>query len=248
MLKAENPNKLYELCRMLKLHGGTGCLISGGSLKDGSVPLYDFIPVIKQVREELGLKVLVHTGLPHPETVKALADVGVDGILIDIIGSDETIRDVYNLDRRVEDFEESLAMLERYRLPTIPHLVVGLHYGRLLGEAEALKIISRYEIKALVIVVLMPFQGTDMEDIRPPSPYTVARIMAAARLILRDKPILLGCARPRGPYRSIIDVLGVKAGVNGIAYPSMEGYHAARDMGLEVELHEECCSLIWKYC
>ncbi len=199
MLEARSPSSLYELCRRVKLRGGGGCLISGGCLSRGEVPLRGFISTLRRVKEELGLRVVIHTGLPSPETVEALAEVGVDGVLLDVIGSDETFKVVYNLDRGVGDLEEALRLLESHGLPVIPHLVVGLHYGRLLGEAEALKMISRFDVKALVIVVLMPLEGTDMEGVEPPSPLTVARIITAARL-------LLGCARPRGRYKSALDV------------------------------------------
>ena len=140
-----------------------------------------------------------------------------------------------------------MRLLEKHGIPTIPHLVVGLHYGRLLGEAEALRIVSRHDVKAFVIVVLMPLQGTDMEQVSPPPPNVVIRIIVAARLILEDKPLLLGCARPRGTYRAMLDPLAVRAGVNGIAYPSVEAYRTARDVRLDTEFHEECCSLIWRY-
>ena len=173
-------------------------MISGGSLRDGSVPLRPFIPVIKRVKEELGLKILVHTGIPHDETIKALADTGIDGVLLDVIGSDDTIREVHNLNRKVEDLDRALTLLEEHGIPVIPHIVVGLHYGILRGEKKAMEIVSKHGVAALVIVVLMPLPGTDMEKVNPPHSIAVARLIAAAGLIKEDTPLLLECARLGG--------------------------------------------------
>ena len=49
---------------------------------------------MKTIREELGLPVLVHTGLVHPSTAKGLAWAGVDCVMLDIIGHADTIREV----------------------------------------------------------------------------------------------------------------------------------------------------------
>ena len=47
-----------------------------------------------------------------------------------------------------------------------PHIVVGLHYGRVLGEANALDIVSRYPVEALVLVVVMPFYAAPASSTR----------------------------------------------------------------------------------
>jgi len=246
MIPIKNPDDLLKVCLKIKKHGGKGCLISGGSIKDGSVPLMKFIPAIKRVKEELGLRVVIHTGLISPKMAEALATVDVDGVMLDIIGSNETIRKVYHLDRSVEDFEYSLILLEQNGIPTIPHIVVGLHFGKLKGEKEALKIVARRRIAALVIVVFMPLRGTPMENIDPPSPIVVSKVMLAARFLMPNTPLLLGCACPRGPYKASVDVLSIRAGVNGIAYPSEEAYNLATKLGLKVKIYDECCSLLWK--
>mgnify|MGYP006148798749 CR=1 FL=1 len=58
----------------------------------------------------------------------------MDTAMMDVIGSDETIREVYHLDRPVDDFESTLAALCSTRMQVVPHIVIGLHYGRILGE------------------------------------------------------------------------------------------------------------------
>ena len=73
-----------------------------------------------------------------------MESAGVDTAMMDVIGAEETIREVYHLDRPVEDFEATLAALCATRMEVVPHIVIGLHYGRILGEARALDICARH--------------------------------------------------------------------------------------------------------
>ena len=189
---------------------------------------------------------MVHTGILKSEFVEELAAAEVDGVMMDIIGSNDTIREVYNLRATVEDYDKSLSLLDEWNIPAIPHIVVGLHYGKLRGEARALEIVSKHDIKALVIVVLTPLPGTPMEHVKPPKPLDVARVMLAARILMPKIPLLLGCISPRGLYRIALEALCIKAGVNGIAYPSAEAFSIARRQGFRVKINETCCSLIWE--
>ncbi len=247
MIPATTPEELLKVCTKIKRSGGKGCLISGGSLSDGSVPLMEFIPTIKRVKQDLGLRIVIHTGLVDASLAKALADTGVDAAMIDIIGSNDTIRKVSHLSGDVHSFDRSLALLEQSNIPTVPHIVVGIHYGKLKGERLALEIISKHQPAAIVIVALMPQEHTEMERIDPPLPLDVARVILASRLLMPYTPLLLGCARPRGANKVETDILGIRAGVNGIAYPSEEAYGFAKSLGLNIKFHEECCSLLWQH-
>jgi uncharacterized radical SAM superfamily protein len=71
MNSALTPEKLFELGLKLKKNGAKGCLVSGGCLTDGSVPLDDFVPELERFKRELGLTVFVHTGVKQ-ETAIAL--------------------------------------------------------------------------------------------------------------------------------------------------------------------------------
>ena len=246
MIPAPTPKKLFEICAEIKERGGKGCLISGGSMKDGSVPLIDFVSTIKRVKKELGLDVVVHTGIVYPELAKALAGADVDAALIDVIGSNESIRGIYHLNLTVDAFDRSLSLLERNRIPVVPHVVVGIHYGKLKGEQRALQIVSKHRPAALIVVALMPLSQTPMEHVAPPSPLDVARVILAARFMVPEAPLILGCVRPGGEHKSETDVLAIRAGVSGIAYPSEEGYNFAREVGLDIKFSVECCSLVYK--
>ena len=246
MIPATTPQELYDVCVEIRERGSRGCLISGGSLRDGSVPLMDFVPTIRRIKQNLGLKVVVHTGLIYPPLAVALAEANVDAAMIDVIGSKDTIKEVYHLDHDTDSFDHSLSLLEQQNIPTVPHIVVGIHYGKLKGEREALAMILMHRPAAIVVVALMPLAHTPLEQVMPPSPQEIARVVLAARLSMPSTPLLLGCARPRGTHKVETDILAIKAGVNGIAYPSEEVCNFARDLGLGFGFQQQCCSLLWQ--
>jgi uncharacterized radical SAM superfamily protein len=245
MYPATSPEKLFELCEKLKRNNALGCLISGGCLPDGSVPLRKFVNTIGKIKRELGLTVLVHTGVIDFGTAEALKKVGIDSALIDIIGSDETIREIYNLNVTVEDYENSLKALRKAGIAFVPHVIVGLHYGKLKGELNALEIISKYTPSALVIIAFIPIYGTEMATIQPPKPLDIAKVITVARLMFPNTPIVLGCMRPKGKQRIETDVLAIKAGVNAIAFPTEEAIKFAKKQGYETVFSSMCCSQIY---
>ncbi|MFQ6124900.1 MAG: radical SAM protein [Candidatus Heimdallarchaeota archaeon] len=246
MIPAKTPETLLKIVERIKEEGGQGCLISGGAKKDGSVPLGKFTSVIKKAKEEFSLKIVVHTGLVVPDLVEKLADIGIDAVMLDVVGSEETIRDVFRLKKGKEDYERSLELLHQAKIPTVPHIVVGLHYGKIKGEPYALQMVSKYKPAAVVIVALMPLEGTEMEHVAPPSPLEITRIVLSARLLMPQTPLILGCARPLGAHKERTDRLSIDAGLNGIAYPSETGVDYALKRGLNVDFSPVCCSLMFQ--
>ena len=148
-----------------------------------------------------------------------MESAGVDTAMMDVIGAEETINQVYHLDRPVADFEETLAALCATSMEVVPHIVIGLHYGKILGEANALDIIARHSVHALVLVVIMPFYAKEGTFVTPETD-DVGRIFFEARERLSDKQVLLGCARPPGMHKRITDAYAVMAGLDGIAFPA----------------------------
>lgn len=246
MYEAQDPESLYSLALKLKDRGCKGLLVSGGAGIDGSVPLTEFAPTMARLKRELGLKMAVHTGLVDEEMADALSEACIDSAMVDIIGSDETVREVYHLKASVADYENSLKNLVDRGVKVAPHVVVGLHYGKILGEYTALEIISRYNIAALVLVILTPMCNTPMVEVVPPSIEEMKSIFAAARRLCPSTPILLGCARPGGKYRLQLDRLALDMGINGIAYPAEGLVQYASEKGLNPVFSEYCCSFIFE--
>ena len=245
MHPANTPEKLFALALKLKQHGALGCLLSGGCLPDGSVPLKQFIPTIEKIKRELGLTVFVHTGVIDSATAKALENAGVDAALIDIIGSDETIKKIYNLNVTAKDYANSLKALQKAGLNFAPHVIVGLHDGELEGEFHALKMISSVEPSALVVIAFMPIRGTAMAEVKPPQPADIAKVTATARLMFPRTPLVLGCMRPKGKHRTETDVLALKAGADAIAFPCEEAVRYAENQGYKLSFSSQCCAQIF---
>jgi uncharacterized radical SAM superfamily protein len=246
MRAAETPERLLALCAELKRKGALGCLISGGCLPNGSVPLEKFIPTIARIKSELALTVFVHTGIVNSAVAEKLRHAGADAALIDVIGSDETIREICDLNVTVRDYEDSLKALHQAGLDFVPHVIVGLHHGELKGELAALSMIARHQPSAVVIIAFMPIRGTAMANTKPPAPKAIAKVAATARLLFPETPLVLGCMRPKGRHRGETDVLALKAGVDGIAFPSEEAVRFAENHGYETVFSSFCCAQIYK--
>jgi hypothetical protein len=123
-----------------------------------------------------------------------------------------------------------------------PHIVIGLHYGRILGEADALDMVSRYSVTALVLVVIMPFYAKP-GTFATPATTDVGRIFLAARERLPDRQVLLGCARPPGMHKRVTDAYAIMAGLDGIAFPADGAVSVAHTIGRPFEQAHSCCSI-----
>ncbi len=247
MIPAETPDRLWKVCEDLRSQGVTGILISGGSNRDGIVELHPFLNTMRRVREELGMIVTCHVGLVDRGLAEGLREAGVDAVLLDIIGDDETIARVYKLPHRsVRDYYDSLKNLKEAGLRIVPHVIIGLHYGKIKGEFRALDMIADHDPDALVLVVVMPYYGkANFQLLPPPKPEEGAEVVLYARKLMPSVPIMIGCARPAGPDRVKFDVYSLLAGVNGIAFPAEGVVTYSKEIGLEPVLSPSCCSTVF---
>ena len=193
MIPATNPEMLDRKVRdLILLQDLQGFLLSGGSNRRNEIRYERYYPVIEKLKREFPhLKIAIHTALTDEKGARSMESAGVDTAMMDVIGAEETIRDVYHLDRPVADFESTLAALCTTSMEIVPHIVIGLHYGRILGEANALDVVSRHPVKALVLVVIMPFYakaGTFMT----PETRDVGSIFLEARRRIPDRQVLSG--------------------------------------------------------
>lgn len=236
---------LFDVAARMKAGGSEGLLVSGGSTRAGGVPLTPHLTDVPRIRDELGMKVIVHSGVVSPALADRLAAAGVDGVMLDIIGADETISEVYHLDLTTADFKQSLAVLADNGLRIIPHIVLGLHYGKFLGEYHALDMVTEFPVSTLILVVLVPLLGTPMAHLPPPATEDVTSFFALAREAAPEIPVNLGCARPMGAVKVDLDQAAVDLGLNGIAYPADGVIGYAESKGITANRYEYCCSLTW---
>lgn len=246
MIPVKSPNDLVNVFRELHRTNAEGCLVSGGCTLDGTVPLEPFLDAIARAKRGFGLKVVVHTGVVNKGLASELARAEIDAALIDVIGSNETIREICRLNRTVEDYDASLNALEQEGVRAVPHVLVGLHYGRLKGESEALRIVSSHRPAAVIIIGFTPLPGTPMQLCPPASPHDIATVIVEARRLMPKVPIALGCARPKGRLREEIDPLAVQAGVNAITYPDPKAVRLAQNLDLKYSFSGLCCSQVYE--
>lgn len=244
MIPATTPEMLDAKVRdLVLLQDLQGFLLSGGSNRRNEIKYEKYYPVVEKLKRDFPyLKVAIHSALLDEPRARMMESAGVDTAMMDVIGAQETIREVYHLERSVDDFEATLAALCATRMEVVPHIVIGLHYGRLLGEAKALDICARHAIHSLVLVVVMPFFARSGMFVTP-SAHDVGRIFFEARQRLAAKPVLLGCARPPGMHRRIVDAYAVMAGLDGIAFPAEGVIGVCEAIGRPYEQQHACCSI-----
>ncbi len=244
MIPATRPDMLDKKVRQLIAEEGLqGFLLSGGSNKKNEINYARYLPVIERLKHDFPeLKIAIHSALLDAARAKAMEAAGVDTVMMDVIGDAATIEQVYKLERPVDDFEETLAALCTTSMEVTPHIVIGLHYGRILGEPRALDIVSRHAVTALVLVVIMPFYAKPGTFVTPDTA-DVGRIFGAARERLPDKQVLLGCARPPGMHKRVTDAYAIMAGLDGIAFPADGAVSVAHTIGRPFEQAHACCSI-----
>lgn len=214
-------------------------LISGGCTNEGNVPLREHLTKLAALKGERRFN--LHVGLVSEEDVKGIAKIA-DKISFDFVGDDETIHEVFGLQRTVEDYVASYERL-RKQCKVVPHICIGLHGGEIRGEYKALELLYNLGLDELTFIIFTPTKKTRYANHQPPAIEDVLAVMVAARKKFPKVPIHLGCMRPGGRYRKELDPWAVRAGVNSIVTPTMEAVRLAADLGLLPIKREECCAL-----
>jgi lipoyl synthase len=244
MLPARTPEALWQLANDQIAAGAQGMLLSGGSDRRNEVDHDAFFPTIARIKTAFpAFRIAMHTAIVGREASRRMEDAGVDVAMLDLIGAQDTVGQVYHLKRPVADFEAALANLVATSMQVVPHIVIGLHYGHLLGEWNALEMVRRHRPSSLVLVVIMPFYATAVRPFATPRSADVGRFFLDARAALPDMPIRLGCARPPGKAKQEIDAYAVLAGLDGIAHPAEGAVELAVRLGRVPQIEPTCCSV-----
>ncbi|WP_455380272.1 radical SAM protein [Acidihalobacter prosperus] len=244
MLPAKSPEDLWRVVNGIIEEGAQGMLLTGGSNHQNQVEYDNYYSTIRRIKDEFpDFKIAMHTALVDKDIALCMEQSGIDAAMMDVIGSQDTITQVYHLRRRVDDFEETLEHLVATKMKVVPHIVIGLHYGHLLGEWNALEMVQRHLPDALVLVVVMPFYAPESRPFVTPDAHAVGRFFMDARQALPETPLLLGCARPPGMTKLQIDTYAVMAGLNGIAHPSDGTVELAARLDRNVKVTPACCCI-----
>lgn len=242
MIPATTPQMLEDVCRKLDENGYIGCLVSGGSDTEGRLPWKAFAVALKKIKSTTRLKISVHCGYANKDDTARLVEAGVDQCLIDVIGSEKTLSQVYNLGFGIDRICNSLSYLYAADLEVIPHIVIGIHFGKILGEETALQMLQQYPVTKLVLVTLNPLPATAMANIQSVDPQAFSKIVKKAVDMFSDAVISLGCARPRDDTCFAYEKIAIDYGITKIAFPSEEAIRYAKVLNREVFYEKTCCS------
>lgn len=218
----------------------SSCLISGGCELNGKVPLLRYLPVIKEIKNS-SRKINLHVGLLDDDEIAQICQAA-DVVSFDFVGDTETITEVYGHGKTVEDYTRVYLSL-RKKVKVLPHICIGLRGGLISGEYRALELLAELGAEGIVFLVFTPTKGTRYADRQPPDIEDVVRVLYEARKKFPQIPIHLGCMRPIGKYRLVLDELALRCGINKIVKPTRKAVALANELGLEINYGEECCVL-----
>ena len=229
-------------------------LLSGGCDTSGRVPLGDWPQRVAESAP--GVRINCHAGLVSDAEAEEIAR-WADVVSFDVTTDRRVISQVYGLRRLPEEYIASYVSLAK-RVPTVPHICIGLaeplessSSSAASPEISALEAILGTVTSgvapmppAIVFIVFTPTPRTRMANVPAPDPGLVRGIIAEARLMFPDTLLNLGCMRPGGAYRGLVDVMAIDAGVNLIVQPAPEAVEHARALGLAIVETDECCALL----
>jgi len=244
--KIDLENFLMDLSK----NNGVGALISGGSDFDGSVPLLNFLDVIKKVKNKTNLIINTHTGLLNEETARKLAAAQVDIVSFDINMDSEIVKNIFHLDVELGEYRRAIELLKKYKLNVVPHICAGLYYGKLHKELDSIKFIKDINLKPslIVLIVLNPPKNSKVK-FETPKPSDIAKVIATLRFVFPDTEISLGCMRPRGTIKTKVEKFAVKAGITRIEIPSKDTLIWLKEVNpkIEYKFYSACCAIPEKY-
>jgi uncharacterized radical SAM superfamily protein len=243
MVSATTPGELIEVAEALAERGARGFLLSGGSDISGKVRIADFAEAIEEIKNTTDLKVNAHIGLTPPDEIQQLVKCGIDSFSVDVYGSEETIHDVLGLKARPEDYMQVIEGLRRSGAKVIaPHICVGIHGGRLVGEDAAIERLKKVAPDVLILISLIPTKGTEYCSVAPPSNDMILSVIRKAKADLPYTKLILGCMRSKMDRSSEFDF--VEAGLNGIVLPASSTVERLKNEGYSIKKRSTCCSLI----
>lgn len=240
---ASTPEQFLRMCENMHGRGCRAMLLTGGCAPDGTIPLPGFVPAVCEARKRWGYRFAAHTKLVTEDFARAAAEAGIDPLMVDVVGDEKSLHEVYHLRHHtLDDVERSLDLAEAHGLRLAPHIMIGLAHGQVVGERCALEMLRGRGLAALALVVLTPLRETPMADVKIDLAAAL-EILQEARQAFPDTRLTLGCAKTGGKMQRQLEERALELGYDAIAYPSEGIIALAREMGYEVSLSESCCTV-----
>jgi uncharacterized radical SAM superfamily protein len=203
------------------------------------------LPTIQRIKRETNLIIKLHTGLVDKTLAESIVHAGVDIASIEVVGDTSSIHDIFSLDATPHTYQQSLLALHTAGMPFIvPHVCIGLNYGKLQGEIAALQLIKKScSPSTIVFIVFRPTKGTPLAHTPPPTKEDVHAVISTAKTMFPGTDLALGCIRPRARYRTEIEHAAVDAGVTRMELPSKSTLELVKQQGYHVKTIDTCCAL-----
>ena len=231
MMSVSSPDELLKIAEEAFHFGTKGILISGGSDKNGKVPLRHYIPTVEKILN-LGLKVNIHPGLLTEEDLPLFSNLEKLYLSIDVHQDPEVIRKIFHLSDS-SDYVKALDVALSTKCKVVPHLTVGLSEKDFIKSA---KLVKERGIRDIVLLGLVPTEGTEFEHCNT----TEDEIVEAVKtLVGMDFNVALGCMRDRRMRN--LERRCIEAGIRKIANLSQETELWAKAEGYEVLRENLCC-------
>ena len=216
-------------------------LISGGCDREGKVPLLGFAKEIKKLKNKY--KINAHVGLISREEAKKIVRL-VDVVSFDFVTEPKIIKEIYHLNKKLEDYCESLVALQK-EVVVFPHLTLGLWQGKIDWEYQAVELlVKKFSCQNIVFNVFLPTPGTEISLQKAPPIKSVEKYF---HYLEKNYPKLdksLGCMKPGGKYRDELDKIAVSTGFKVITRPSIQAIKLAKKLNYQIFWHDQCCVFI----
>lgn len=225
---------LHQMMDMEQLHKEmkkklNGVLISGGFDEKGRLlNLEKMLPKIEKLREKL--YVAIHPGFVDEKMAERISHA-VNIAFVDIPSSN-AIKNVFGLNKKMEDYLNNMHILQDAGLKISPHITAGLDYGE-IEEWEIIDEIKNSKIEKVVLNFIIPTAKTPFENVRIDSQEAITFFKETKKKISK---IAIGCMRPRR-----LDIPLIEAGAEEMANPSMEAMKYVGKNGF-TEL-QWCCGI-----
>lgn len=220
-------DEFEKTIRKMNARGVKGFLVSGGFDKEGSLHVRKYLPVMRKLKNELGVIFNVHPGVQGKDVVEEMSDA-IDIVDFEFTFTEAEIKEK-GLKRSPEDYVQMLELLTslgpKY---VVPHVMVGLPND---DPSLAIKEASSFHPYMINILVMIPTKGTASERYEMPK---VEKVMEMVRLSSTLNRTSLGCMRPF-PLKKELDARAMEY-VDRIANP----HPSLRD---KMEIYDACCSL-----
>jgi uncharacterized radical SAM superfamily protein len=251
MLQAPTEEQFRQILKSLVNKGAIGALLSGGSTKDGKVPLLKYKDIIDDFTDcHPDFYLNSHVGLVDFSEALQLKIAGIRTVSFDLVMDPRIIHDVFHMQDDPSDYLLTYENLKEVYLDVVPHVLVGGYFGKVDREIDILKMLVPNAPRLIVFIAMIPPKTSDGQ-IKPSfsqlTAIDIAKLIFIAKAMIPEAELSLGCMRPKGKQTEEIERLAILAGANRIEIPSVTTKQWAINFGFTLEYYGACCAIMPKF-